>query len=112
MSRAVPKFASFKPRVKQDVTASADRNTTETQLATSPDSGTFLTGPKLSGADILISFPILALKERAGLDLTTSYPKVSAYINQYETIPSYNAAIKRVEEQTGEKYSVFAVAKQ
>ena len=76
----------------------------ESQLATSPDNGKFLCGKYLTSADILLSFPLVAGKDRIP---TASYPKLKAYIERLENHPGYLRSVKKVEEVTGEPYKNF-----
>jgi glutathione S-transferase len=59
----------------------------------------------LSAVDILLSFPLLAARDRK-LFSTTTYPKLTAYTKKIETQEGYLRSIKKAEELTGEKYSV------
>jgi glutathione S-transferase len=77
----------------------------EEQLATSPQSGDFFCGPNLTGADIMMIFPVEAAQERAGIT-REKYPKLSAYIDHIHERDAYQRAIKKIEEMTGEKFNV------
>jgi glutathione S-transferase len=78
----------------------------ENQLATSPESGQFLCGPKLTGADIIMIFPLQGAKGRAGLT-EEKYPLLWAYIKRLEERPAYQRAVQRAAEASGEKFSVL-----
>lgn len=73
------------------------------QLKTSPDNGQYLTGAQLSSADIMLSYPLIAAK--AKIDLP-KYPHLEKYIAMLEQHPGYLASIKKIEEVTGEPFSV------
>ena len=52
----------------------------ESQIASSPDGGDYLCGRELSGADIMMSFPLLAAKDGNRVPIFTqeNYPKLWA----------------------------------
>ena len=54
---------------------------------------TWLAGEELTGADIMMSFPLEAAKQRAGLD--ASHPKMLAYIQRIHARPAYKRALKK-----------------
>lgn len=72
----------------------------EGQLASSPDGGKYLCGPHLTGADILLSFPLIAGRGRSGLT-KEAYPKLWAYVDMLEEEPGYQAAVKKIIEIDG-----------
>ena len=78
----------------------------EKQLATSPDKGDFLCGPELSGADIILSFPISAA--RAGeVGLTKErYPRLWAYVDRLEGLDAYKRSVAKIVEIEG-KYELI-----
>ncbi|RDL31135.1 Uncharacterized protein BP5553_09924 [Venustampulla echinocandica] len=77
----------------------------ESQLASSPESGTFLCGKDLTAADILMSFPILAsFKLAIGKE---KYPLLAAYARRLEAMEGYKRAIKKVEEAEGSPYKLL-----
>jgi len=77
----------------------------EEQLATS--GGDYLCGAKLTAADILMSFPLLACRTGGiGIDMSV-YPKLQAYIARIENLESYKRSIRIAEEKTGEKYEIL-----
>lgn len=78
----------------------------EQQLQTSPNSGKFLCGEKLTGADILLSFPLIAAKGRAGLT-AEKYPLLKAYVDDLEQEPGYLKASERIIEIEGKFEPVF-----
>jgi len=69
----------------------------EDQISTSPGGGQYLCGEKLTGADILMSFPLIAGKERGGLT-KDKYPKLVEYIERLEAQDGYKRAIQKIEE--------------
>jgi glutathione S-transferase len=74
-------------------------------LATAPENGQFLCGPKISGADIIMIFPLEAANGRAGLTKDT-HPKLVEYIERLHEREAYKKAIKKVEDTTGEKFDM------
>jgi glutathione S-transferase len=50
-------------------------------------------GPELSGADIMMSFPVEASAQRAGLD--ASRPKLMAFLQRIHARPAYRRALER-----------------
>jgi len=48
---------------------------------------------ELSGADIMMSFPVMAALSRAGVE--GSFPNVSAYVSSIEARPAYTRALDR-----------------
>ncbi|KAL1296711.1 hypothetical protein AAFC00_000185 [Neodothiora populina] len=77
----------------------------ESQIATSPDNGSFLCGKDLTAADILMTFPLSAAKER-GFMTKDRYPKLWGYIEMMEGLEGAKAAVKKIEEMTGESYKL------
>ena len=72
----------------------------ESQIATSPDGGEYLCGTELTGADILMSFPLLAAKGRAGL-YKEKYPKLWAYSERLEALEGYKRAVQKIIDVEG-----------
>ena len=72
----------------------------ESHLASSPQGGDYLCGAKLTGADILLSFPLIAAKGRAGLT-EEKYPRLWKYTERLEATPSYKRAIQKVIDVDG-----------
>lgn len=70
----------------------------EGQLATS--GGKYLCGPNLTGADIILSFPLIAGHKRTGVTSAT-YPKLLAYIELLENEPGYKKAVEKIIEIDG-----------
>ena len=75
----------------------------EEQLSTS--GGDYLCGSNLTGADILMSFPLEAAKERAGLT-KDKYPKCVAYVDRLLERDAYKRAMERIKKETGKYESV------
>ncbi|KAI9880239.1 MAG: hypothetical protein M1830_004583 [Pleopsidium flavum] len=73
----------------------------ESQLASSPNSGEYLCGKELTGADILMSFPLGAARERAGLSVD-KYPKLCAYIDRLQARDAYKRAVQKIIDVEGE----------
>ena len=73
----------------------------ESQLASSPDSGKYLCGADLTAADILMSFPLMAGKEKVD---TALYPKLGEYTKMLEKHEGFVNSCKKVEEVTGESF--------
>ena len=72
----------------------------ESQLADAPEGGPFMCGSKLTGADIMLSFPLQASRKRVGLTKET-YPKLAAYIDLLESQEAYKRSIQKVIEVDG-----------
>lgn len=72
----------------------------EGQLASSPNGGQYLCGEKLTGADILMSFPLEASKGRVGLT-PEQYPKLCAYVDRIHEREAYKKAVNKIVEIEG-----------
>jgi glutathione S-transferase len=72
----------------------------EDQLATSPDGGEYLCGKEITGADILMSFPLEAGNSRSGLKRET-YPRVFAYVEKLHEREAYKRATEKIIEVEG-----------
>lgn len=70
----------------------------EQQVRTS--SGDYLCGAHLTGADILMSFPLIAGGPKAGLT-KERYPELAAYIERLEQEPGYKKAVEKIIELDG-----------
>lgn len=70
----------------------------EEQLETS--GGNYLCGPHLTGADIMLSFPLIAGGKRTGLS-KEKFPKLAAYIERLENEPGYKKAADKIIELDG-----------
>lgn len=73
----------------------------EQYLATSPGGGSYMCGSKLTGADIMLSYPLIAGKD-GGFDNIGRWEKGSFK----ETFPKLHAYIERLAEEPGWKRSV------
>ncbi|KAJ8065261.1 hypothetical protein OCU04_005959 [Sclerotinia nivalis] len=71
------------------------------QIQTSPSGGKYLCGEHLTGADILMSFPLVAAKQRAGLT-KEKYPELFAYVERLENEDGYKRAVEKIVEIEGE----------
>ncbi|OAA68139.1 glutathione s-transferase [Niveomyces insectorum RCEF 264] len=88
----------------------------ESYLAEPPaasDGTGYLCGGHLTAADILLSFPLLSVRERRedlgpweGGSMDTAYPKLFAYLDRLEKEPSYQKAVAKIVEVEG-SYSVL-----
>lgn len=76
----------------------------EGQLASS--GGNYLCGPNLTGADILLSFPLIAGSKRAGLT-KEKYPKLYDYVERLEQEPGYKKAAEKITEIDGKFEATF-----
>lgn len=76
----------------------------EQQLATS--SGSYLCGPNLTGADILMSFPLIAGKGRGGLT-EEKYPLLGKYVDALEKEEGYLKAADKIVEIEGKFEATF-----
>lgn len=76
----------------------------EQQLATS--TGSYLCGPNLTGADILMSFPLIAGKGRAGLT-AEKYPLLRKYVDELEKEEGYLKAAEKIVEIDGKFEATF-----
>lgn len=74
----------------------------EDQLKTAPGGGPFLCGKQLTGADIMMSFPIIAAAMR--MPLKATWPKLGAYVDVLQEQEGYKNAVAKVEEIEGEKF--------
>jgi len=72
----------------------------ESQLETSPDGGEFLCGKTITGADILMEFPLVAGGTRSGMT-KEDYPKLNAYIEKLHEREAYKRAGEKIEQTEG-----------
>ena len=77
----------------------------EQQLNSSPGNGKFLAGSGLTGADIMMEYPLEGAKTRAGLE-KEKYPKIYAYLDMLHERDAYKKAVKRSEEETGKPFTL------
>ena len=87
--------SAFLPQIKQQL------DFLESQLASAPDGGEFLCGKELTGADIMMSFPLQAGGSRAGLT-KESHPKLAAYVSRLESMNTFKKSIEKIVEVDGE----------
>jgi glutathione S-transferase len=73
----------------------------EQQLRSSPGGGEYLCGPSLTGADILLSFPLIASKGRSPILTEAKFPQLLKYISKLEVEPGYKKAIDKIIELEG-----------
>lgn len=76
----------------------------EEYLATSPKGGNYMCGPNLTGADIMLAYPLIAGKAEA-FDAMGTWAKGSFE----ETFPKLYAYIGRLSEEAGWKRSVMKI---
>ena len=72
----------------------------ESQIASSPNGGDYLCGTELTGADIMMSFPLAAAKGRAGFS-KKKHPKLWAYAERLESKEAYKKAIQKIVDVEG-----------
>lgn len=72
----------------------------EDKLASAPNSGPYLCGASLTGADILMSFPLGAAKARAGLT-RERYPKLCDYVDRIQGRDAYKRAEQKITDVEG-----------
>lgn len=77
----------------------------ESQLATSPNGGGFLCGADLTGADIMMSFPLAAAKSKSFFT-AKEHPKLCAYVERMEAMEAYKKAVQKIVEVEG-KYEII-----
>ena len=70
-------------------------NFLESQVKSAPDGGGYLCGSKLTGADILLSYPLSAAKGRAGLS-KEKYPALFEYVTRLEAMEKNKKAVQRI----------------
>lgn len=73
----------------------------ESQLASSPNGGEYLCGQSLTGADILLSFPLEAAQGRAGMT-ADKYPRLCEYIERLQARDAYKRAVQKIIDIEGE----------
>ena len=79
----------------------------EEQLATSPNEGEFFCGKGLTGADILMIFPLEAASG-SGSITKEKYPRLVGYVEKIQQREANKRAIEKIEKITGEKYQPIA----
>lgn len=75
----------------------------EDQLRTSPEGGQYICGKELTAADILLSFPVIAVTMRVLKEEKNKerYPLLVEYANRLERNEGYQRAVKKIEEIEG-----------
>jgi glutathione S-transferase len=73
----------------------------EGQLATSPDDGGFFCGKDLTGAEIMLSFPLEAGQSRSGFT-QSQYPKIWAYVDRIHERDAYKRAVAKIVDIEGD----------
>ncbi|KAK0623339.1 hypothetical protein B0T14DRAFT_564712 [Immersiella caudata] len=82
----------------------------EHYLETSPEGGSYLCGPKLTGADIMLAYPLLTgLALNAFEDMGTwergsfkeTFPKLQAYIEGLSQEPGWKKSVEKIKELEG-----------
>ncbi|KAL8760368.1 MAG: hypothetical protein Q9184_003374 [Pyrenodesmia sp. 2 TL-2023] len=72
----------------------------ESQVKSAPNGGGYLCGSELTGADILMSFPLGAAKGRSGFT-EEKYPALWAYVGRLEEIEGYKRAVQKIIDVEG-----------
>ncbi|KAJ5901491.1 hypothetical protein N7495_002019 [Penicillium taxi] len=74
----------------------------EERLKTAPEGGPFICGKELTAADILLSFPIIAISRRLLKgEEKAKYPLLAAYAERLQTADGYKKAVAKVEQVEG-----------
>lgn len=82
-------------------------NYLEAQLRTAPGGGGYLCGALLTGADILMSFPLIASKGRSPILTEQKFPLLWKYIVKLEQEPGYKKAMEKIVEMDGSFSATF-----
>lgn len=77
----------------------------EGQMATAPDEGDYLCGKEMTGADIIMGFPLEASRSRVGLT-PDKYPKLCEYVDRIRERPAYKRAVQQIVDLEG-SYSLL-----
>lgn len=77
----------------------------EAQLTSSE--GDYLCGKEVTGADIMMSFPLLAVTSGSFTFDNARYPQIKKYAERLQQLDGYKTSIQKVEQLTGEKYALF-----
>ncbi|KZF23957.1 glutathione S-transferase [Xylona heveae TC161] len=72
----------------------------ESQLNTSPNGGDFICGKELTGADILMIFPLESAVNR-GVITQDKYPKICDYVSKIQQREAYQRASQKIKEIEG-----------
>jgi glutathione S-transferase len=67
----------------------------------------YLCAPRLTGADILMSFPLIAAKGRGTTLKAEKYPLLYKYIERIEQEPGYKKAVAKIVEIEGSFTAAF-----
>lgn len=70
--------------------------------------GEFVCGNQLTGADIMMIFPLEMAAQRAGLT-KAKYPTIAAWIERMRSREAYKKSVQRIEKDSGEKYDEVAI---
>jgi len=81
----------------------------EQMLETSPGGGTYMCGRTLTGADIMLSYPLIAGKDGAfdaigrweKGSFKETYPKLHAYIERLAQEPAWKRSVDKIKEIEG-----------
>ncbi len=81
----------------------------EEYLATSPGDGTYMCGRNLTGADIMLSYPLIAGRDGAFDAMGTwekgsfeqTFPKLHAYIGRLAEEPGWKRSVDKINEIEG-----------
>jgi glutathione S-transferase len=71
----------------------------EDQLKTAPAGGPFFCGNKVTAADIMLSFPLIAANIR--IPLSEKYPLLAKYVQNIEQQEGYKRAVEKIKEVDG-----------
>lgn len=72
----------------------------EGQLASSPNNGQYLCGSELTGADMIMSYPLGAAKGKCGFT-QDKYPKLWAYVERISELGGFKKAVQKIIEVEG-----------
>lgn len=72
----------------------------ESQIASSPDNGQYLCGSELTGADIMMSFPLGAARGKCGFT-QDKYPKLWAYVERLQELEGFKKAVQKIIDVEG-----------
>ncbi|KAL4934084.1 glutathione S-transferase [Aspergillus undulatus] len=71
----------------------------EDQLKTAPGGGPFFCGTKVTAADIMMSFPLVAADTR--VPLKEKYPRLAGFVQALEKEEGYQRAVEKIREVDG-----------
>ena len=72
----------------------------EDQVKSAPNGGGYLCGSKLTGADIMLSFPLGAAKGRSTFS-KEKYPALWDYVDRLEAMDGYKKAVQKIIDVEG-----------